>query len=1322
MNLTALFRHLLALLLCLPALVAVGQRPLSFDHVQTHGYTVFSVCRAQDGMVWLGTSNGLTTLAEITGSRPFGYVRHARLDQIIANISQDPRGRLWLMTQTNKYMVYDPRTNQLISDMESYLRRLGIDVTYDFRLQVDGGGRLWVHKQNRLYLHDLRTGRTRLFVLPPATGPIIGMGVGDDEALVVTAQAVYRVDSRHGSARRFAFTPRTMPNEYLYVVRNGRGSLWLAASDLLYRYDEASCRWHPYAGVKSDIRRLQLMPDGKVYVATTNHGLYLFDAAGKLDKHLMQSDADPHGLTNNHINNLYYDPRDRALWVMYHKHDFSVYTADRQDLRKRGIVLPGKGYDTFDFISFSKGTPGTFWVGTEDNGAFQLADDGSERLLDHRYDGDAVTALFTDRSGRLWAGLYRNGLVCSDGRRFFDGKSPYAIVEGDDGVLYLALNGDGIWRMDPHTGDARRLPTENPWIMSLAYRRGMLYAASPKYLYIIDTRTGHTRLLPGTIFRDSNFDTGNKMLIIDRRGWLWLVNYKNSGNVDVYDTRSHRTFKVTGLPNYAVNAIAEDPAGNIWYATDRGLVRVRVTDSVNPRFSYFCFNVNDDSHSTFYNLRALQCLDNGMLLAGTTAGYEMINTRTIDKTRAPEGADNPLVLTSLVVNDNVISPAMPYDGRYLVKSDLPYVRQVSLRYNENNLTMEYRPKGKVSDVNNTFAYRLADGNGSWMPMNGWGVTLSNLSPGTHRLLLMKSNAGTGEQRVYTALTIRVRAPWWRTGWAYTGYGAVAILLAAGLWVFVSQRQVFRLKMQQIAMEQEQERRMNEMKLRFFTNISHDLRTPLSLIISPIEDLLASGVQGSTRDLLTLVNRNAQQLYHLVNQLLDFRKLDQGGTHLQLATGNLSACVTAACEAFAYAAKDGGLTLALHTPQAPVTMCFDSDKIGKAVTNVLANAMKFTPRGGRVDVRVETHGGQAVVSVADTGVGIPDADKERVFERYRQLSHTAARVPGSGIGLHIVKTLVELHQGMVRVEDNVPQGTVVRMVLPMAQGDGALPPTADAGRMGETEPVDVVDQHDKTVLVVEDNADLIDYLHAVLTREYRVLMATDGNMALDVLRHDRVDVIVSDIMMEGMDGLTLCKTVKSDVETSHIPLLLLTAKAMAEDELRGLQLGADDYITKPVNMGVLRLRIRRILERTAQARERFGKAVEVSPSDITVSSVDERLIADAIAVVERHIGDADFSVEMLGAELGMHRTNLYKKLTFITGKTPLQFIRLLRLKRARQLLEQRQGYVADVAYAVGFNSPKKFARYFHEEFGIYPSELMRKADTALTGGDSAGHTS
>lgn len=1284
-----------------------AQRQLSFDHVETHGYTVFCVCRGQDGILWLGTSNGLTTLAELTGGKPFSYVRHAGLDQIIVNIDQDTSGRLWLMTQTNKYMVYDPRTNGFIRDVERYLRQWGMDVSYDFRLKIDPYGRLWVHKANRLYAYDFKTSRTQCFLLPRSAGDIIGISPNDKELVVVTAHSVYTVDYGRMRASFLAKTPREIPNQYLFVGHSRTGNLWLGTSDLLYRYNEKSRLWHQHREVRSDIRCLQPMPSDQVYVATTNHGLYVYDAYGHLEKHVVQSDMDPHGLANNHINNLYYDRGDKSLWILYHKHGLSVYTDGRQDFRKRGVPMPGKGYNTYDFISFCKGRQGTFWVGTEDNGVFQLPDDGNERILQHRYPGDAVTSLLVDRSGKLWAGLYRNGLVCDDGHRFFKGKSPYSIIETDNGMLFIALNGDGIWRLNPSDGTERRIPTENLWIMSMAYRDGLIYAASPKYLYIIDAHTGKTRLLSGGIFPDSNFNTGNKMLIIDRRDWVWLVNYKNSGNVDVYDTKRQRAFKVPGLRNYAVNAIAEDRDGNIWYATDRGLVRVKVIDSNNPKFEYFCFNVNSDSHTTFYNLRALLCLDNSMLLAGTTAGYEMVNTKTIDRSFTNTGRGNPLVLTSLMVNDNYISPGVPYAGRPIIDRDLPYVKRINLKYNENNLNLEYRPKDKVNDVNSTYSYRLDSHEGGWLQMNDYNVTLSNLSSGTHLLSIMKSNASTGERMVYDVLTIHISPPWWLTWEAYVIYALLSLLLVGGLLVFVYQRQAFRLKVRRMEMEKEQEQKLSEMKLQFFTNISHDLRTPLSLIISPVEELLAGKVEGQMREMLNIVSRNAQRLYHLVNQLLDFRKLEQSDVELQLAYGSLTACVQTVSKAFEYAARSREVTLTLTHADDEVMMYFDQDKLNKVVSNVLSNAMKFTPRGGQVDVRLSADDSQAAIEVADTGVGIPDEDKARIFERYWQSGHTPTQEQGSGIGLSIVKSLVELHHGTVAISDNHPQGTVVRIVLPVIQDIAAQSPGigAETPRMAEAVPIE--DHHDKTILLVEDNGELAEYLHGILSREYNVLLATDGVMALEVMRHSAVDVIVSDIMMSNMDGLTLCRRVKENLETSHIPLLLLTAKAMAEDELLGLQLGADDYISKPVNMGVLRLRIRNVMMRMEQARAKFAGSVDVSPSEITVSSMDEKFIADAIAIVEQHIGDTSFSVETLGAEIGMHRTNLYKKLSFITGKTPLQFIRIIRLKRAKQLLEQQQGYVADVAYAVGFNSPKKFARYFHDEFGVYPSEVARR---------------
>lgn len=1297
------FCFVVCLLMSLP-ICADAQIQQYFNNVATQGYTVFCAYKDHEGILWLGTSNGLTTYPQLTSKRPFCYVRHQELSSIISNIEQDALGRLWLRTQANKYMIYTPRTNHLVTDVEKYLKANGVNVTYDFGMRMDPLGRVWIHKGGRLFVLDFKKHHTRKFVLPRWAGKIIGVNASWDELIAVTSNSVFVVGMKSMKMRFYLRTPQSIPDQYLNLHRNNRGDLWLGTYQLMFRYDVKLRKWLQYKDVKSDVKCFVPMPGDHLYVGTTNSGIYVYGGDGRLERHVVQTVPNTYGLANNHINALYYDQRQQILWVFYHKHDFAVYSDRQQEFRERYVLSARNQYRTNDVISFCEGRNGTIWLGTEDCGVFQVAADGSDRVLDNKYMGNAATSILVDRKGRLWTGLYREGLMCSDGKKYFPQSSPYVIIEAPDGNLIIAFNGDGIWQLNPQTGQKRRIPTENPWIMDIVYKDGKIYGASPKYLYVIDAKTLRVKTLPSTMFRNSNFGAGNKMLIVDQRGWVWLVSYKNCDDIDVYDTRRNRTFKVCGLNQYSINSIVEDKQGNVWCATDHGLVRVRVKDADMPRFDYYCFNVNSaDQASTFYNLRAACCMRDGRLLIGTTNGYKMINVSHINRSMQERDKANPLMLSSIRVNDTYVSPDEDYNGRTIISSDLPYVKQLRLKYNENNVTLEYRPKEWTPNVGNTYYYKIEGLSHEWLQMDEYTVTLSNIPPGSYRLLMMEQTAGRQNNRTFDLLQIRISPPFWLSAWAYLVYFIVIFIVLSSLGLYWRKRHEYLSDVRRIKYQQEQETRINEMKLRFFTNISHDLRTPLSLIIAPLEELLDVVKNRESLDILRLVHKNAKRLIYLVNQILDFRKLENSDVKLNPDYGDIVSFVHECCNSFDLFSVENGIELKFRSDFDMLEMLFDKDKMSKIIANLLSNACKFTPRGGRVDVSLSRQITDLRIDVADTGVGIPEADRQRVFDRFYQAGNAVIETASSGLGLHIVKEFVELHKGHISVLANAPQGTIFRIEIPIMQ-PAAVPTTVSVSANDAAQTEQTEDHHDVTILLVEDNTDMLGYLSHRLSGEYNICQATDGNMALDVLGCNDVNIVVSDVMMNGMDGLTLCRRIKGDIDTSHIPVILLTAKSLEEDELRGLQMGADDYITKPFNFDILLHRIRRLIQMNQNAHERFSREENIAPSEITVTTLDEQLIQNAIKVVEDNIANADFSVEMLGEALGMHRTNLYKKLTFITGKTPVQFIRLIRLKRARQLLEQSHGYVSQVAYQVGFNSPKKFAKYFKEEFGMYPSEV------------------
>ena len=491
-------------------------------------------------------------------------------------------------------------------------------------------------------------------------------------------------------------------------------------------------------------------------------------------------------------------------------------------------------------------------------------------------------------------------------------------------------------------------------------------------------------------------------------------------------------------------------------------------------------------------------------------------------------------------------------------------------------------------------------------------------------------------------------------------------------------------------------------------MSHDLKTPLSLIITPLEKVMGGRLDSSARAELEVVWRNAKLLLDGVTQLLDFRKLDVGTEELHLSHGDMVQLVMGIAKDIRFFADSHNVRLNTRMDAASIDMDFDHGKMRRVVMNLLSNAIKYNRPNGTVDIRLGTTQRNGApwlrLEVADSGIGIKPENRERIFSRFFQEENSTELV-GSGIGLHIVKEYVAMHGGSVWVEENHPEGCVFVVNIPTA--------IVATGGDGKDSPVDAAlrERVDKTLLVVEDNGDMRDFLRRSLSDSYRVVTATDGEEALQVLRRDAMDMVVSDVMMPRMDGMELCYRMKRDLCLSHIPIVLLTAKSADENVVKGLRDGADDYIAKPFNLEVLRLRIGRILDWTRNNHRSFGRKMDIKPSDITVSSMDERLMERATREVEEHMDDAAYTVEDLSLALGMTRGHLYKKLMAITGRSPLEFIRILRIKRGRALLEQGGGSIAEVAWGVGF-SPKQFARYFKEEYGVLPSEWVRRRD----GGD------
>jgi len=625
----------------------------------------------------------------------------------------------------------------------------------------------------------------------------------------------------------------------------------------------------------------------------------------------------------------------------------------------------------------------------------------------------------------------------------------------------------------------------------------------------------------------------------------------------------------------------------------------------------------------------------------------------------------------------------------------------------------YRPEGFEDSWNFTGTQRAA--------------TYTNLSPGTYSFRVKASLTDAFKNAPQTVIQLNLLPPWHLTGWACALYALLVLGLLLGMRRLIRIRDRYKADLRIERLEAEKARALDRLRSGFFTNISHELRTPLTLILTPLEQLLRDpNAQGP---LFQTMHCNASRLLRLTNQLLDLSKFESNTFQPSVCRQDVIGFVRQIADLFGSQAAQQRIAFQLTTEPDACQGWFDADMLEKVMYNLLANALKFTAEGGTIQVQCRVLDPQGTarlwLTVSDTGVGIPDEHQARIFERfYRVDGQTCTRQAGTGIGLALTRELVELHRGQIRVNSRPGIGSTFRVTLPIHRS--AFPPdwlsscpavTPTPAHQQNDGPVSPADSPQAAppeagadaplVLVVEDDADLRAYVAGCLGQHYRVLVATNGCQALALAQTEIPDLVVSDWMMPDMNGVELCRTLKTDERTSHVPLLLLTSCSGTDSQVTGLGAGADDYVTKPFNVDVLMGRVRNLIQSRQRLRAKYSRMVMLKPADIAGESKEDVFLSKLLALIETHLADPDFTVGRLERELGLSTTQLYRKTKALTGKGGNELIRSYRLQRAAQLLRAGDRQVAEVAYAVGFNDASYFIRAFGSEFGVSPGEWAKR---------------
>jgi signal transduction histidine kinase/ligand-binding sensor domain-containing protein/DNA-binding response OmpR family regulator len=1368
------FLNLLVLLLLSVAVFAQNEQ-YNFSKLDIHtGLShnqVSAILKDRDGFLWFGTMSGLNRY-DGHSFKIFNKKYNdslSLLDNCILALYELPGGKMWVSTRGGP-CIYSSQTEKFDADYNHYLQTLGLPSGTITKIVKGNNGRYWFLYDNLdLYLYSAIEKKAKSFKqllqLNPAE-KITSLKETKDGKLWLVYQNGF-LQEYDTKENRIVFSSTVVQklikvNTSYNLFIDNDGDVWL------YSYTIGALLFHPqnnsvkqfsensFPSKLSSNLVSEIVQDNKglIWVAADHGGVTLIDKKNNFrTNHLLNDPKDPQSLSNNSIITEYIDDNG-IVWLGTYKQGVNYYNDNivqfphyyHQESNARSLP-----YD--DVNRFIEDRHGNLWIGTNGGGLiyFDRKNNTFKQYLhdpnnNNSLSSNVIVSMWIDHEDKLWIGTYFGGLNSFDGRQFthyrhndndsssLANDNVWEIFEDREQRLWIGTLGGGVDLLDRKTNRFKHYQFKGSQVscnyvsVILEDRTGNIWIGTASGIVVFEKDKNTPVFYQQT--NGKNGLSNNSILCFweDSKGRMW-IGTREGLNLFNEQTKSFQVFTTSdGLPDNMILNILEDNRQTLWVSTPGGLCNAIPREKENHiGFSIINYDEINNLQSREFNENAALKTRAGELIFGGPAGFNIINPAAIR-----HSAQRPkIILTGLQLLNNNIEPGELVNNRILLKQSISQVQSIDLKYKENVFTIEFTSPDFSGSSRAKYAYMMDGFNADWLYANGnqRRATYTNLNPG-HYIFKVKALGRDGLWSDIKTLQINIEPPFWRTWIAYIIY----VLIAAGIFLLIRriilERIHMRYEVKQQRREAERAHALEQLKTKFFTNVSHEFRTPLSLIIAPLNKIIDNAANDEQKKQLTLVQRNAKRLLNLVNQLLDFRKMEVQEVKLHPAIGDIVQFSKDISLSFIDIAEKKSIQFSFSSNIDNLEIYFDRDKIEKILFNLLSNAFKYTYDNGTVSVNLiykppvnNEVDGTLAIEVKDTGIGIPADKHQQIFERFFQTDVPESMVnQGTGIGLAITKEFVKLHNGVITVQSEPEKGTCFTVLLPAKKISEPAPRTTTINPMPveEAEQVILEENHKsskkKTILIVEDNEDLRFYLKDNLQAQYNVEEATNGKEGWEKIKQLNPDLVVSDIMMPLMDGVELARKIKTETLTAHIPVILLTAMGSEEKQLEGLKVGVNDYITKPFTFEILASRIRNLLAQQKLLQKRFQKQIEVNPAEVTVTSVDEKFLQQALEVVEKQIDNPEFSVEDFSRDMYMNRATLYRKILSITGKTPIEFIRSIRLKRAAQLLEKSGMTVAEVAYEVGFNNPKQFSKFFKEEFKVIPSQYVvskkDKSDPAI----------
>ncbi|WP_316825496.1 two-component regulator propeller domain-containing protein [Pedobacter miscanthi] len=1222
------------------------------EHISTSlsNNKVWALLADSNNNIWIGTDDGFNRFIEKSQSfeifQPNSSDPGAMKGKSVNAIIEGKGNNLWLGNWSGGLNRFNKSTKKFANFPQAQIRneKNPNDV---WTLSLAADGNIWVGTYwSGLFKFDVHSNKFISYGSPDKRNQSIlrVLDLGNHLMAVSCNENFYWFDPTDNKWQQI---DKLNSFEHAGLFQDDKEVIWIGSMQGLAKIDrqQYKFRFLPFQQEKRWVKSI-LYKDHAAWIST-NSGLMVVDLVNSSAGTSQLSNV-PKNIGNNMINKLYLDSKNK-LWGLT-EYGFGEYDDhSRKFIRHTHHSALGSFFNEDVFRDISEGRPGEYWLAT-----------------------DAGLKVYHQATGTFGHYFNEKGKPYS-----LNNNHLYHLLNDSNNNIWISTGGSGLNRFDPLS------------------RRFYKYLANGKAVGSISNDNIHQ------LFMDSHKN-------------IWICTQDGLNKYERKSDTFHVYSKADGFASNVFRQMVEDKRGNLWIVTETGI------SSFNPatkKVANF-----DESDGIFANSVICRAGDSQILLAGNK-GLISFDPLSIKY----NSVGPPVFFSDLQIFNKRVKPG---EGSAL-QVPIQSAKEIVLNYSQSVFSIDYVALNFSHTEGNNYAYKLEGFDDQWNYVGTQRkATYTNLSPGTYTFRVKASNNYGVWNDVGKTLIIVIRPPWYLTWWAYVIYVSILATAIYGYLFYNRWRNMLQFEIKVTKIEAEKEKELHEKKLSYFTHISHEFRTPLTLIINPLEEILNNGGNHIEQQSLNSINRNARRLLSLVDQLLLFRKSEAGGDELKLEKINIVDLSREVSLCFRNQADRNRIDLEYLCSQEVINIIADREKIEIVLFNLLSNAFKFTQPGGRIAVSVCRSENRVLIDVSDSGCGIPSTVGDKLYRKYYQEHQQGISSKGGlGIGLFLVKNYTEQHGGQVTYESRSGNGTVFKLDLPI--GDiylehdqpisGNLQHTVffdelmEENEWKEPEPIEDIVQSTathitsdfKSILIVEDNREISDYLKQVFISENLVYQAYDGESGLEMVRELMPDIIISDVMMPGMSGIELCSRVKEDPALCHIPVVLLTAIASPEIKLKGLEGGADDYISKPFEKQILIARVKGLLQTRSNLQQYFFNEITLRPNQLKISQEYKAFLEKCMAIVEQNLGNRDFNIKVITEQMGMSHSKVYRKIKSISGQSANSFIRFIRLRKAAELFLSTDSTVAEAAYQVGINDLKHFREQFSKLFGLNPSEYIKK---------------